>query len=243
MTERVLGPGPDFRLAVVMPALNEEESVGEVVRRCRSALAGMGRLRVMVGDNGSRDRTAAVASAAGAEVVSAPVRGYGSACLSALSALGDWPEVVIFLDADGSSAPEEAKRLLGPLFQGDADLVLGRRPGSAAMTPPQRWGTRLAVALVNAGWGSRYQDMGPFRAITGLGLRRLGMSDRTWGWTIEMQILACEHRLRVLEVPVSWHARLGGKSKISGTVSGVAKAGGKILWTVARYWLRSRSGR
>lgn len=234
-------PRPAVRIGVVIPALNEEASVSEMVGRCLAALETRGEARIVVADNGSGDQTAARAAAAGAEVVTEPERGYGVACLTALGYLGTWPDLILFLDADGSSLPEEAPLLLEPLLRGDADLVLGVRPASSPMTPPQRWGTHLAVALVNRFWRSRYQDMGPFRAITRSALAGLGMTDRTWGWTIEMQILASEQRLRVVEIPVSWHHRLAGTSKISGTVSGVLKAGFRIVWTVGRYALR-RSG-
>ncbi len=231
-----------MRLGIIIPALNEEATVGQVVGRCLRAANRWGQVRVVVADNGSSDRTAARARAAGAELVPVDARGYGSACLGAIRYLGAWPDLLVFLDADGSSRPEEIPRLLHPLVEGQADLVLGRRPAGAAMTLPQRWGTRLAVLLVNLRWGTGYHDMGPFRAIRRSSLERLAMSDRTWGWTIEMQILARCRRLRVKEVPVSWEARLAGKSKISGTVSGVLRAGCKILWTVGRYALR-RTGR
>ncbi len=234
--------GTGIRLGIIIPALNEEATVGQVVDRCLQAANRWGQVRVVVADNGSSDRTAVRARAAGAELVPVGERGYGSACLGAIRYLGAWPDLLVFLDADGSSRPEEIPRLLEPLVEGQADLVLGRRPAGAAMTLPQRWGTRLAVLLVNLRWGTGYHDMGPFRAIRCSSLERLSMSDRTWGWTIEMQILARCRRLRVREVPVSWEARLAGKSKISGTVSGVLRAGGRILWTVGRYAVQ-RTGR
>ncbi|GAB4111222.1 MAG: glycosyltransferase family 2 protein [Acidobacteriota bacterium] len=232
----------DLRLGIVIPALNEELTVAQVVTRCRESTREWGQVRVVVADNGSTDRTALLAQEAGAEVVQVRRRGYGNACLGALDHLGEWPDVLVFLDADGSSPPEEIPRLLQPLADGHADLVLGRRPAGAAMTPPQRWGTRLAVWLVNRRWGADYHDMGPFRAIRRQVLAELAMTDRTWGWTIEMQILACRKGVRFLEVPVSWEPRLAGRSKISGTLSGVMRAGGRILWTVGRYaWRRTGS--
>jgi glycosyltransferase involved in cell wall biosynthesis len=226
-----------LRIGIIIPALNEELTIAHVVARCLQSTRGWGQVRVVVADNGSTDRTAFLARESGAEVVPVRRRGYGNACLGALEHLGEWPEILVFLDADGSSRPEEIPLLLQPLADRRADLVLGRRPAGAAMTPPQRWGTRLAVWLVNQRWGADYHDMGPFRAIRRQVLAELAMTDRTWGWTIEMQILAWRKRVRFQEVPVSWEPRLGGRSKISGTVSGVLRAGGRILWTVGRYSL------
>jgi glycosyltransferase involved in cell wall biosynthesis len=223
------------RIGVVIPALNEEDSIGRVVRRCRSNVPSGVQLRVVVGDNDSSDGTAEAARRAGGEVARAANRGYGSACIEAIRHLGEWPDILLFIDGDGSSRPEESPQLLHPLLRGEADLVLGLRPRDARMTPPQRWGTWLAVKLVNLLWGTAYRDMGPFRAIRRDCLQRLGMVDRTWGWTIEMQILAAERGLRTLEVPVSWDRRLAGVSKISGTVGGVLRAGARILWTVASH--------
>ncbi len=223
-----------MKLGVVIPARDEERAVGDVVRRCRHALRPLGDLRVMVADNGSLDRTAEIARSASAEVVAVPEKGYGAACLGAIEKLGTWPDVLLFLDADGSSSPEDAPRLLEPVLEGQAQLSLGTRTSTAAMTLPQRWGTRLAVRLVNLVWRTGYRDMGPFRCIERRAFESLAMQDRTWGWTIEMQIKAARHRLKVVEVPVSWNDRLAGVSKISGTTTGVVRAGAKILWTVGR---------
>lgn len=227
-----------MKLGVVIPALDEETTIGRVIRDCRQVAAPLGAARIVVADNGSRDRTAEVARAASAEVVSVPQRGYGAACLGAIERLGDWPDLLLFIDADGSSAPAELSSVTAPVRLGRAELSLGLRDSTEAMTVPQRWGTQLAIRLVNRIWGTRYRDMGPYRCIERRALARLGMQDRTWGWTIEMQIRAAECGLRTVEVPVSWNARVGGASKISGTVTGVLKAGAKILWTVARLALR-----
>jgi glycosyltransferase involved in cell wall biosynthesis len=223
-----------LRLGVIIPALDEEASIGAVIDRCRRAASSVAETRIVIADNGSADRTTEVARAAGAEVVSIRERGYGSACLAAIERLATWPDLVLFLDADGSSAPEETPRLVSPVLSGRAELSLGSRTSTEAMTLPQRWGTRLAVRLVNLIWRTHYRDMGPFRCIERRALEQLAMRDRTWGWTIEMQIKAAQNRLRVVEVPVSWNARLGGASKISGTLSGVVRAGARILWTVGR---------
>lgn len=231
-----------MRLGIVVPALNEEKSVGRVVERILRSAEPLGAVRVVVCDNHSSDDTANVALNAGAEVVQTESRGYGSACLRAIDHLDDWPDVLVFVDADGSSRPEEMISLIEPLQDGRADLVLGSRTFSPAMTLVQRWGTRLAVALVNFRWGSSFRDMGPFRCIRLDAYRRLGMRDRTWGWTIEMQILAGLQGVQTLEVPVAWEHRIAGRSKISGTLSGVLRAGVRILWTVGKYSLHRRNG-
>jgi glycosyltransferase involved in cell wall biosynthesis len=228
-----------MKIGIVIPALDEAETVGRVVRRCRTALEGC-RFRIVVADNGSVDTTAAEALGEGAEVVVVPVRGYGRACSKAIEHLSNWPDVLVFLDGDGSSRPEEIPSLLEE-FRGDGvDLVLGRRSDTSAMTLPQKWGTRYAVWLVNSIWGTRYADMGPFRAVRASVLHEMGMADRTWGWTVEMQILAAAHDLTWREVDVGWDQRAGGRSKISGSVMGVLRAGGRILWTVAAYSWRYR---
>jgi len=224
-----------MRIGVIIPALNEAGCVGEVVRRCLAHRRAGDSMRVVVCDNGSADDTGAVARSRGAEVVRETRRGYGAACLAGIAALGPWPDAYLFLDADGSSRPEEMERLLAPIRYKTAALVLGRRrPACGSMTLPQRWGTRLAVRLMQLRWGVRYDDLGPFRAIRREAYVRLEMSDPTWGWTIEMQINAILHRLRWREVEVSWERRLAGRSKISGTLLGVARAGTKIVWTVVR---------
>jgi glycosyltransferase involved in cell wall biosynthesis len=229
-----------LKLGVIIPALDEECTVAEIVRRCRAAAGSSPEIRIVVADNGSSDRTSEVALAAGAEVIRVLRRGYGAACLGAIGLLADWPDCLLFLDADGSSSPEEIPLVLAPVLEGGAQLSLGVRTSTRAMTLPQRWGTRLAVRLVNLLWRTHYHDMGPFRCIERRALHSLEMGDPTWGWTIEMQIKAARRRLRITEVPVSWNARIGGTSKISGTLSGVLRAGAKILWTVGRLALLRR---
>ncbi len=223
-----------MRLGVVIPALNEEESVSSVVERSILALEPLGNYRLVVCDNGSADNTALVAARAGAEVIRVDKRGYGAACLGGISYLADWPTIIVFLDADGSSRPEEIPRLIEAVVEGDVDLAIGCRPWAAPMTPPQRWGTWLAVKAVNWIWGAEFSDMGPFRCIAKESLDKLMMKDLTWGWTIEMQILAQIIGLRVTEVPVSWEQRTAGVSKISGTFVGVVRAGFRIVWTIVR---------
>jgi glycosyltransferase involved in cell wall biosynthesis len=190
-----------------------------------------------VADNGSRDRTAEIARARGATVVCEPERGYGAACLRAIAALPPDVEAVVFMDADGSDDPAEAVLLLEPIYQGRADLVVGSRTLGRAeegsLLPHQIFGNRLATWLICIGFGHRYTDLGPFRAIRADALRQLGMRDRNYGWTIEMQIKALRHKLRVMEAPVSYRKRIG-VSKISGNWRASIAAGFKIIWTVFR---------
>lgn len=224
-----------MRVDVVIPAFNEERVVGDVV----SSIPRPPVERVVVADNNSRDRTAAVAAAAGAIVVPAPRQGYGSACLAGLAWLraNQPPEVVAFLDADGSDFADELPMLLQPIADGRADLVIGsrtlgrREPG--ALLPQARAGNLVACALIRLLYGHRYTDLGPFRAVRWRALERLAMRDPDFGWTAEMQVKALRHGLRVAEVPVSYRRRVG-VSKITGTVVGTLRAGHKILWTVLR---------
>lgn len=227
-----------FRVAAVIPALNEEASIGLVLMELPRSLVE----RVVVCDNGSTDGTARVARAGGATVVQEPRRGYGAACLRALAALeADPPAIVLFLDADRSDDGSEAAALLAPILEGRADFVIGSRalgdaePGS--LTPAQRFGNRLAAALLRRFYGVRATDLGPFRAIRWEVLRSLGMSDRDFGWTIEMQVKAARRGVRTVEVPVRYRRRIG-RSKISGTVRGTLLAGIKILGTIAADLLR-----
>ncbi|MBI1390605.1 MAG: glycosyltransferase [bacterium] len=225
-----------MRIGVVIPALNEAGSVGAVITRCLSQRHASDQMRVVVCDNGSSDGTADIARRHGAEVIHEVKRGYGTACLRALEVLGEWPEALVFIDADGSSRPEEMERLLAPIRSTEADAVIGRRrPSLKTMTWPQILGGRLAVSLIAWRWGIRYRDLGPFRAIRKQAYDRLGMADQTWGWTIEMQIKIILYRIRFREISVSWLPRTAGKSKISGTLMGVLRAGTRILWTFVRY--------
>jgi glycosyltransferase involved in cell wall biosynthesis len=252
------GPRARPRIGLVMPALDEEQALPLVL-----ADLPPGRVdAVVVADNGSRDRTAEVALAAGAYVVREPRRGYGRACQAALDALfgrradvrcpagapGLVPlgpqDVVAFLDADHSDHPEDIERVLAPLLAGEADLVIGSRVlGGASLRalPPHAWlGNRLACCLMRVLFGARYTDLGPFRAIRAAALERLGMVDAGFGWTVEMQLKARAARLRVREVPVRYRPRVG-HSKITGTLTGTLRAGARILsWIVGwrlRLWL------
>ena len=218
---------------VVIPALDEEEALPHVL----AAIPEGAVRRVVVADNGSRDRTAEVAREAGAE--REPRRGYGAACLKALAHLRhDPPDVVVFLDGDHSDHPEELPRLLAPIERGEADLVVGSRAlGRAergALTPQQRVGNAIACVALRLVYGARYTDLGPFRAIRWEALERLGMVDLDYGWTVEMQIKAARRRVAHAEVPVSYRRRIG-VSKVSGTLRGTLGASRKILWVLARH--------
>ncbi len=220
------------RVVVIIPALDEEEAIGLVVSEV-PPLAD----EVIVVDNGSRDRTAEVARAAGARVVRAPARGYGEACLAGIAAAPE-ADVIAFVDGDHSDYPGQLGRLVDPLLAGTADLVLGSRTRGRCEPGAHPWhavlGTRVCVALMNALVGTRATDLGPFRAVTADALKRLQMSDRGFGWTVEMQVKAQRAGLRVLEVPVDYRLRIGS-SKISGTFSGSVRAGLAILGMIARH--------
>ncbi|NLF71113.1 MAG: glycosyltransferase family 2 protein [Candidatus Anammoximicrobium sp.] len=231
-------------VTVIIPALNEEASLPLVL----ADLPAVG--QTIVVDNGSSDATAEVAARCGATVVQEPQRGYGAACLRGLAAVDDGirqgappPRAIVFLDGDYSDHPELLPQLAAPVLQDRADLVLGsrltgrREPG--AMPAQSVFGNRLACFLMRRLFGATYTDLGPFRAIGYGPLCRLAMTDRDYGWTIEMQIKAVRAGLRICEIPVPYRRRVG-RSKISGTVAGSIRAGGKILWTIAKYgWRRA----
>lgn len=222
-----------MRIGVVIPAFDEEQAIGLVVAEVRPFAA-----EVVVVDNGSRDRTAEVARAAGARVVAEPRRGYGQACLTGIAALGDAVDVIVFLDGDHSDHPAQLPDVVAPIAAGRADMVIGSRTRGRAEPGSHPWhavaGTRFCVGLMNLLIGTRATDLGPFRAITRAALERLDMRDRNYGWTVEMQVKARRAGLRVEEVPVDYRPRIG-RSKVSGTVSGTVRAAAKILGTIARH--------
>lgn len=225
----------DCRVGVVIPALDEEQAISHVIAEIPEWVDD-----IVVVDNGSRDRTAEVAKAAGARVVFENERGYGAACLTGIRALRR-ADIVVFLDGDYSDHPQEMSLLVDHIAAGQADFVVGSRvKGKAergALTPQQRFGNWLACLLTRGLWGVVYTDLGPFRAIRHDALDRLGMSDRGYGWTIEMQIKSAKAGLGYLEVPVSYRRRIGN-SKISGTLHGSLMAGTTILRWIARSALR-----
>lgn len=236
----VAATSPERSVSVVIPALNEEACIAEVVQAIPRDVAG----EVIVVDNGSDDRTAERARAAGARVVSEPRRGYGRACMAGVRALGPECEIVVFLDGDGSDRPELMSRLVGPIRAGTHDFVIGsrtrgrREPGS--MNFQQVFAGRVAGVLLRLLYGVRYTDMCPFRAIRRDVLDRLGMREETYGWNLEMQMRAARLRLRILELPVDHRCRIGGESKVSGTIGGTLRAGTRILATLARVALEKQ---
>lgn len=228
-----------YRIGVVIPALNEERAISRVIADIPSWVDD-----VIVADNGSGDRTAAVAEGAGARVVTERERGYGAACQAGIEALRS-PDIVVFLDGDYSDCPQEMAALVDPIVNGRADFVVGARvserraPGS--LTPQQRFGNWLACRLIGRIWGASYSDLGPFRAIRASVLDKLNLQERAYGWTVEMQLKAAQGGLRTLEVPVSYRPRIG-TSKISGTVRGSVMAGVTILSVIARTaWQQHKS--
>ena len=218
-------------VSVVIPALNEEEPIGEVVREVIAT--GIPR-EVVVVDNGSTDLTAECARNAGARVISAP-RGYGRACAAGVAAVSDECDVLVFLDGDGSDVPRFIPALVGPIINGAHDFVIGsrtrgkREPGS--MNAQQIFAGHLAGLLIRALYGVRYTDMSPFRAIRRDSFQTLGMGEETYGWNLEMQMKAARAGLRILEVPVDHRRRRGGESKVSGTLRGTFVASFRILTT------------
>lgn len=224
--------------ALIIPALNEEPVIGRMLAAIPPGLY----CQIIVADNGSTDQTSEIAGGCGARVVREPERGYGAACLKAIAALPDGVEIVVFQQADASEDPEDARALLAPILAGEADLVVGSRTlGRAdrgALLPHQEFGNRLATTLIRWIWGHRYTDLGPFRAITREALRRLGMRDRNYGWTVEMQVRALQQKLRVVEVPVRSKVRAAGVNKVSGNWRASLRAGQVILTTIARLAIR-----
>ncbi|MCA8955822.1 MAG: glycosyltransferase family 2 protein [Planctomycetes bacterium] len=224
------------RVAVVIPVLDEEASLPLVLGEIPADLVD----EVVVVDNGSKDRSAELARAAGARVVAEPRRGYGSACLRGIAAT-DGAEILVFLDGDHSDYPEDLRRLIQPVIEQRADLVIGSRmldPTSRrALLPQARFGNRLAALLLRVLFGIRCSDLGPFRVIRRDRLVELAMRDPDYGWTVEMQVRARLRGLRVVEIPVRYRARVGS-SKITGTLRGTVGASYKILRTIFAYRLR-----
>jgi glycosyltransferase involved in cell wall biosynthesis len=220
--------------ALIIPALNEAESIGIVLERIPRELFS----QVIVVDNGSQDRTAEVAAAAGAEVVREPRYGYGQACLSGIRQVHDSVTAVAFMDADLADDPVDLARLVRRLDEGQWDMVIGSRvlgnPEPGSLTALQQFGNWLSTRLIAMVWHVHFTDLGPMRVVRRGSLARLNMRDRTYGWTVEMQARAAQLGLRVSELPVGYGRRLHGRSKISGTVFGSVRAGVKILWTILR---------
>jgi glycosyltransferase involved in cell wall biosynthesis len=225
-----------MKISVIIPALNEADSVALALGQVPRHLF----LQVAVVDNGSHDRTADVARAAGAQVIEEPRRGYGQACLAGLAHLRPEINAVAFMDADLADDPTDLERLVSRFEDGTWDLVLGSRalghPEPGALTPLQRFGNWLSTALIRRLWHVSFSDLGPMRILSREALQQLELRDRNFGWNVEMQAKAARLKLRVVEVPVTYRRRRFGRSKISGTVWGSLRAGVKILWTIYRCW-------
>lgn len=227
-----------LNIAVIIPAWNEEQSIGLVIDEIPKHLV----REIIVSNNGSRDQTAAVARAHGATVVDQPLPGYGNACLKAMEYLQkkpdtEQPDIVVFLDGDHSDYPEEMPDVIRPILEEGADLVIGSRAlgklEKGSMQPQQIFGNWLATTLIRLFFDYTFTDLGPFRAIRWNKLLGLNMEDRNYGWTVEMQVKAAKQKLVCREVPVNYRRRIG-VSKVSGTLKGSVLAGHKILWTIFR---------
>ncbi len=224
-------------IAVIIPAFNEEQSIGKVIDAIPRPLVST----VIIGNNNSTDQTKAVALEAGAVVVDEPRKGYGWACLKGMEYMAQMaqkPDIVVFLDGDYSDYPEELPDVIAPILNQNIDLVIGSRAlgqkVKGSMTVPQVFGNWLATRLMRLFYGVKYSDLGPFRAIKYDKLLALKMQDKTYGWTIEMQIKAAKHKFTYAEVPVNYKMRIG-VSKVSGTIKGTILAGYKIIGSIVKY--------
>ncbi len=225
------------KVDVIIPVYNEEGSIGLVIGDIPKDVVN----EIVVVNNLSTDNSVEVAGNAGATVIDQGQRGYGNACLKGIEYINskpDKPDVVVFLDGDYSDHPEELPLLLKPIFEESYDFVIGSRAAGnqekGAMLPQAVFGNFLATFLIWMLYGFRFTDLGPFRAIRYDSLIALGMEDKTFGWTVEMQVKALKKGLKCTEVPVSYRKRIG-VSKITGTLTGTVKAGYKIIWTIFKY--------
>ncbi|MFI5323420.1 MAG: glycosyltransferase family 2 protein [Thermodesulfobacteriota bacterium] len=228
------------RIFVIIPALNEEASIGKVIADIPRELVS----EILVVDNGSTDRTAENAARAGSIVLREERRGYGYACMKGIDhALskpgGERPDILVFLDGDYSDHPEEMGTLVKPIIEGDCDMVIGSRARGSrergALLPQAQFGNALATTLIKWLYGVKFTDLGPFRAVRFDKLIGLCMSEMTYGWTVEMQIKAAKKGLSCREVPVSYRKRIG-VSKVTGTLQGTVKAGFMILLNIFKHF-------
>lgn len=225
------------KIAVIIPAINEEKSIGKVIGEIPKELSA----EIIVCNNGSTDQTELVAKQCGAIVLTETRKGYGWACLKGmeyLSSKTEKPDIVVFIDGDYSDYPQEMTAVIKPILEDQFDFVIGSRAlgnrQRGSMTFPQVFGNWLATKLMRLFHRVKYSDLGPFRAIRYDSLMALGMKDKTYGWTIEMQIKAAKNKLKITEVPVNYKKRIG-VSKVSGTAKGTILAGYKIIFTIFKY--------
>ena len=222
-----------YKTTVVIPAYNEEESIGKVLNDIPKTYVD----EIIVVDNASTDGTAREAQKYDVRVVTEYKKGYGAACKKGIIEAKD-PDIIVILDGDYSDYPEQLPCLIEPIIAGEADFVLGSRVlgkrEKGALVPQAYWGNKLATGMIKLFFCYTFTDMGPFRAIRSETLKKLNMTDDTFGWNAEMQIKALKHNVRIKEVPVDYRKRIG-KSKISGTVTGTVKAGWKIIFTILKY--------
>ena len=226
-------------IKVIIPAFNEEDSIAKVIAEIPASVS-----EVIVANNNSSDRTAQNASNAGATVVNEPQPGYGYACLAAMHYIDKQskpPDIIVFLDGDYSDYPEELDKIVAPILNENMDLVIGARKKElreeGSMTFPQIFGNWLATFLMRLFFGANFTDLGPFRAIKYESLKELQMQDKTYGWTVEMQLKVLRKKLTYKEVPVRYKRRIG-VSKVSGTVKGAIFAGVKILGWIFKYSIK-----
>lgn len=226
-------------IRVIIPAFNEEKSIARVIEAIPNTVK-----EIIVVNNNSTDQTARVAEEAGATVLIENRMGYGYACLKGLNYIGKQsktPDIIVFIDGDYSDYPQELPKVVAPIIEEDVDFVIGARVKSlrekGSMTPQQVFGNWLATSLMRLMYGAKFSDLGPFRAIRYDKLLELEMEDKTYGWTVEMQLKAIKHRLAYVEVPVRYKKRIG-TSKVSGTVKGTIFAGIKILGWIFKYGLK-----
>ena len=223
-------------IKVIIPAFNEQDSIGHVIGDIPKSVD-----EVIVVSNGSTDNTESVAAQAGATVLKEARKGYGYACLKGLQHIADSepkPDIVVFLDGDYSDYPEQLTEIVQPILDRDLDMVIGARDKrfreSGSMTKPQIFGNWLATSLMSLFFGAKFTDLGPFRAMKYNSLLALEMEDKTYGWTVEMQLKVLKKNMTYTEIPVKYRNRIG-VSKVSGTVKGAIFAGIKILGWIFKY--------
>src|SRR6185369_5522556 len=227
-------------ISVIIAALNEEEAIATVLNAVPKDLAD----EIVVVDNGSKDRTAEIAAAAGARVVKQPIPGYGRAFRKGLDSVSPQSAIVVFLDGDGSDCPEMMNRLVAPIVEGKAEFVIGSRTRgkreAGSMNFHQVFAGYMIGSFLRILYGVRSTDMGPFRAIRRDTLERLKLREETYGWPLEMQMRAARAHVRTMEVPVDYRRRAGGQSKIAGTMRGSVLAATRILVTLARIAIQKK---